>query len=92
MVFFSTGTLAGRVLAWLLVILTLGATDLLQVLLWGFLRALFPCSMSPLAGAAAWIGARGALGASGGMVVILLSFRGMVLRRPLNDPSGTKEP
>ena len=51
--FFSSGTCVGCVPAWLLVRRTLGAPDLVRVLLWGFLRALLPCSMSPLAGAAA---------------------------------------
>ena len=62
------------------------------MLLWGFLQASLPCSMSPLSGAAAWLGAGGAVGASDGMVAKVLSFGGRVLRRPRNDPFGTKEP
>ena len=78
--------------AWLLVMQTLGAPDLVRVLLWGFLQASIPCSTAPLAGAATWFGAGGEVGASDRMVAKNLSFRGRVLRCPHNDPSGTKDP
>ena len=71
---------------------TLGAPDLVRVLLRGFLWASLPCSMTPLSSRAAWLGAGGAVEASNGMVDKELSFGGRVLRRPRNDPSGTKEP
>ena len=90
--FFSAGAWVGRVSAWILVIQTLGAPNLVLVLLRGFLRASVPCSMDPLAGAAAWLGARGASGASGGMFARPLPFGGMALRCPRNDLSGAKEP
>ena len=90
--FFSAGTRVGCVPAWLLVMQMLGAPDLVRVPLRGFLRASIPCSMAPLAGASAWLGARGEVGASDGMVAKVLSFLGRVLRCPQNDPLGTKEP
>ena len=77
--FFSTETWVGRVPAWLLIIRMLGAPDLGRVLLLGFLRASFPCSMDSLSGAAAWLGAGGAVGASDRMVARALSFGGMAL-------------
>ena len=86
--FFSTGTQVGRVPAWLLVIQTLGNPDLGWVILRGFLRALFPCSMASLSGAAVWLDARGAVGTFDGMVARALSFGGMALRCPWNSPSG----
>ena len=89
--FLSAGTWANRVPDWLLVIYTLGALDLGRVLLRGFLLDSFPCSMSPLAGAAAWLGARGEVRASDRMVAGALSFGGMALRRPRNDQPGAKE-
>ena len=89
--FFSAGTRVCRVLAWLLVIWTLETPDLGRVLMWGFLRASFPCSMLHLAGAVAWLGARGAEGAFDGMVSRALSFRAMALCRPQNGPSRAKE-
>ena len=52
--------------------------------LWGFLRESIPCSMFPLVGAAAWLGAGGEVGASDGMVATPLSFKGRVLRHPRN--------
>ena len=66
--FFSARTRVDRVPAWLLVIQTPGAPDLGRVLLQGLLLASFPCSIAPLAGAAAWLSAGGAVGASDGMV------------------------
>ena len=89
--FFSTGTRVGRALAWILVMRTLGAPDLVRLLFRGFLQASIPCSMAPLAGAAACLGAGGAVGESG-MVSEAFSFGGRVLRRPWNDPSGMKDP
>ena len=87
--FFPDGTCVGRVPAWILVMRTLGAPDLVGMPLWGFLRASIPCSTFPLAGVAAWIGAGGEVGASGGMVRCP-SWEGfsVVPRMPL----GTKEP
>ena len=61
------------------------------MLLWGFLRALFPFSMASLAGAAVWLGARGAVEMFDGMVARALSFGGMALRCPGNGLSGAKE-
>ena len=90
--FFSAGAWVGRVSAWILVIQTLGAPNLVLVLLRGFLRASVPCSMAPLAGTAAWLGAGGASGASGGIFARPFSFGGMALRCPRNDLSGAKEP
>ena len=89
--FLSARTRVSRGPAWILVMRALGAPDLVQVLLWGFLRASFPCSMAPLAGAAAWLGSGGAVGESEGKVAKAFSFRGRVLRRPRNYPSGTKD-
>ena len=51
--YFSAGTRVGCVPAWLLVIRALGTPDLVWVLLRGFLQALLPCSISPLASATA---------------------------------------
>ena len=90
--FFSVGARVGRVPAWLLVMQTLGAPDLVWLPLRGFLRASLPFSMAPLSGAAAWLGAGGDVGVSDGMFAKALSFRGRDLRRPRNDMSGTKEP
>ena len=88
--FFYAGTQVGRVLACLLVIRTLGTPDLGRVLLQGFLWDLLPCSMNPLAGVAAWLGAGGVVGAFDGMVARALYFGGMVLRRTQNSPSGQR--
>ena len=82
--FFSTGTRVGRVPAWLLVTRTLGAPDLVRMPLRGFLQASIPCSTYPLAGAAAWLGAGGEVGASDGMVATALSFVGRVFCCPWN--------
>ena len=82
--FFPAGTHVGRVPDWLLVTRTLGAQDLVRIPLWGFLRASIPCSMYPLAGAAAWLGSKEEVGASDGMVATALSFVGRVLRHPHN--------
>ena len=82
--FFSAGNRVGCVPAWLLVMRTLGAPDLVRAPLWGFLRASIPCSMYPLAGAAAWLGSKEEVGASDGMVATALSFVGRVLRHPQN--------
>ena len=82
--FFSAGTCVGCIPAWLLVMRTLGARDLVRVPLWGLLRASIPCSRSPLSGAAAWLGAGGEVGACDGMFAKVLSFVGRVLRRPQN--------
>ena len=90
--FFSAGTRVGCVLAWLLVRRMIGAPDQVGVPLRGFLRASLPCSMVPLTGAAAWLSAGGEVGISDGMVAKALSFGGRVIRRPRDDPSGTKEP
>ena len=89
--FLSAGTWVDRVPDWLLVICTLGDLDLGRVLLRGFLLASFPFSMSPLAGAAAWLGAGGEVRASDGMVAGALSFCGMALRRPWNDQPVARE-
>ena len=85
--FFSTWTHVGRVLAWILVMQMLGAQDMVRVLLRGFLLASIPCSTSPLAGTAAWLGDRGEVGVSDGMVAKVLSFVGRVLHRPWNAVS-----
>ena len=74
--YFSAGTRFGCVPAWLLVIRALGAPDLGWVLPRGLLRALLPCSMAPLAGASAWLGAGGAAQAYDGMVARAFSFGG----------------
>ena len=74
--FFSAGAWVGCVPAWLLVIRALGAPDLGWVLPRGLLRALLPCSMAPLAGASAWLGAGGAAQAYDGMVARAFSFGG----------------
>ena len=89
--FFSSGTRVGRVPAWLLVMRTLEAPDLVRVPLQSFLRASLTCLMAPLAGAAAWLGAGGAVGGSDGIVAEALSFEERLLCRPWNDPSGTKK-
>ena len=44
--------------------------------------------MDPLAGAAAWLGAGGSVGESDDMVARVLSFVGMAIRRPRDDPLG----
>ena len=90
--FFSARTRVSRVPAWHLMMRMLGVPDLVRVPLWGFLRALIPCSTAPLAGADAWLGAGGEVGAPDRMVAKVLSFVGRVLRLPWNDLSGTKEP
>ena len=51
--FFPADTHVGRVPAWILIMRTLGAPDLVRMPLRGFLRPSIPCSPSPLAGAAA---------------------------------------
>ena len=90
--FSSSGTRVGHVSAWLLLMRTLGAPDLVREPFWGFLRALIPCSTTPLAGAAVWIDYWGEVGVSDGMVAKALSFRGRVICRPWNDLLETKEP
>ena len=87
--FFPTRTCIGRVPAWLLVTRTLGALDLVRMPLRGFLRASIPCSMSPLAGAAAWLGAGGEVGVSDGMVRCPSWEEFSVIP---GMPEGTKEP
>ena len=82
--YFSYRTRVSLVPDWLLVTRTLGAQDLVWIPLWGFLRASIPCSMYPLAGAAAWLGSKEEVGASDGMVATALSFVGRVLRHPHN--------
>ena len=56
-----------------------------------FLWASFPCSMDPLSGSAAWLGAGGAVRVSGRMFARALSFGWIALRRPRNDLPGAKE-
>ena len=84
--FFSAGTRVVRVPAWLLVMRTLGAPDLVQVPLRGFLRDSIPSPTAPLAGAAAWLSARGEVGASDRVVTRRRTLGGRVLRCPQNDP------
>ena len=90
--FFSAGACVGHVPDWLLVMRTLGVPYLVRVPLRGFLWASLPCSMAPLVGAAAWLGAGGEVGASDGMVTKAFYFGGRVLCHPWNDPSGMKDP
>ena len=85
--FFVTGTRVGRVPAWLLAMRTLGAPNMVWVPLRGFLRDSIPCSTSPLAGTAAWLGDRGEVGVSDVMVAKVLSFVGRVIHRPWNAVS-----
>ena len=85
---FCSETRVGRVPAWIVMMWTLGEPDLVRVPLRGRLRALIPCSTSPLSGAAAWVGAGVEVEESDGMVEKVLSFVGRVLRRPRNAVGG----
>ena len=89
---FSAGNRVGCVPTWILVMRTLGRRTWYRCYFGGSCRLRFPaqCPLFPARPHGSAPG--GAVGASDGMVAKVLSFGGRVLRRPRNDPFGTKEP
>ena len=81
--FFPSGVRVDRVLAWLLVRM-LGAVDRERV-------GSFPFLLTPLSGAAAWLGAGGEVGASDGMIAVAMYRVEVALCRPRNGPLGARE-
>ena len=81
--FFSAGVRVACVPTCLLV-RTLGEVDRERVVY-------FPFLLNPLAGAAAWLGAGGEVGASDGMIAVAMYRVEVALCRPRNGPSGARE-